>query len=296
MEHWLPCIPPKVSHHAKRIVRVGKFARLADKAELTAARGDLIVMLQQIAPPMALDPTGSEPYRLELTYYWPYLTTDPKSFKVKRWLIPHITKPDCDNIAKTFIDCLVRTGFLQQDSRIWDLRIRKYRGPTPGIHFKLEVVNGVRPVPLGNPASHKARDRGVAEGPPDLPVGGVGAGPAGPLPEPPRGSHALHDLPADPEPAGNDASGERGEDRPEHPDPSDARHRRCDICTREQLTTVWDGVIRRCRECEQRNQTSGCPDCGHRGAVRGHASGHALCALCGADLTFRASLRFKVPR
>jgi Holliday junction resolvase RusA-like endonuclease len=110
MEHWLPCIPPKVSHHAKRIVRVGKFARLADKAELTAARGDLIVMLQQIAPPMALDPTGSEPYRLELTYYWPYLTTDPKSFKVKRWLIPHITKPDCDNIAKTFIDCLVRTG------------------------------------------------------------------------------------------------------------------------------------------------------------------------------------------
>jgi hypothetical protein len=33
----LACVPPRVTHHSKRIVRVGRFSRLADTPELKAA-------------------------------------------------------------------------------------------------------------------------------------------------------------------------------------------------------------------------------------------------------------------
>lgn len=36
LDFTLVCIPPRTSHHAKRIVRVGAFSRLADKPELVA--------------------------------------------------------------------------------------------------------------------------------------------------------------------------------------------------------------------------------------------------------------------
>jgi Holliday junction resolvase RusA-like endonuclease len=171
---FLTCIPPRVSHHAKRIGRRGKFARLADKAELTAARGDLISMLMAFAPPTPLDC----PLRLQLTYFWPYLSSDRRVLIQNKIPIPQITKPDCDNIAKTLIDCLVRCGFLVNDSRIWWLEVAKYRWHTPGILILLEERHGERSEVLAARyrAARKDGDPRLADSAPDHALEGSGDG------------------------------------------------------------------------------------------------------------------------
>src|SRR3990167_120693 len=70
----LACIPPKTSHHAKRIVRVGQFSRLADKPELVAAKGmlDGLLLPHQPAAPIV------GPVSLELELTWPWRSSESK--------------------------------------------------------------------------------------------------------------------------------------------------------------------------------------------------------------------------
>jgi Holliday junction resolvase RusA-like endonuclease len=128
----VPCVPPKTAHHAKRIVRVGGFARLADKPELTSARHTLLALLQPHAPAAPL--VGPVALVIDLT--WPWLAGDGKRTRALG-RIPHDTKPDWDNAGKTLADVLVTLRYLEQDSRIVDGRVRKWRGDSPGIRVQL---------------------------------------------------------------------------------------------------------------------------------------------------------------
>jgi len=126
----LPCIPPKTSHHAKRIVRVGGFSRLADKPELEDAKATLDALLLEHRIPAPIG--GDGPVVVDIQLTWPWLTGDAKKVRALG-RIPHDTKPDWDNAAKTLCDRLVKLRFLSQDSRIVDGRVRKWRGDAPGI-------------------------------------------------------------------------------------------------------------------------------------------------------------------
>ena len=130
---FLPCIPPKVSHHAKRIVRRGKFSSLADSPKLETARGDLITLLKDYTPAAPYD---NVPLILRAEFIWPWLRGDTLRVRA-RGQVWHDTKPDADNIAKTLIDCLVCCAFFSHDSRIVSLKVLKFRGEKPGIDVQL---------------------------------------------------------------------------------------------------------------------------------------------------------------
>jgi len=133
----LVCVPPKTSHHAKRIVRIGRFARLADKPELVEAKQTLDDLLRPHQPAVPL--VG--PYRLTLEFDWPWRASEPKR---RRALgrVPMTSKPDCDNAAKTVTDRLVRLRFIEDDAAICDLRVRKFWGDEAGIRVVIETVEG----------------------------------------------------------------------------------------------------------------------------------------------------------
>lgn len=132
---FIACIPPRVSHHHKRIVRIGGFSRLADRPELVAAKMTLESLLLPYQPARPL--TGA--VSLVLDFTWPWKASDTKRVRVG-CRIPHDTKPDWDNAAKTITDRLVTLRFLEQDSRIVDGRVRKWRGDVPGIGVQLRAV------------------------------------------------------------------------------------------------------------------------------------------------------------
>ena len=133
MTFFLACVPPKTAHHAKRIVRIGGFARMADTPALQQARGTLEALLLPHQP--AVPVTGPVVLTLDLT--WPWLQADRQRDR-QRGRIPHDRKPDWDNAAKAICDTLARLRFFEQDSAIVDGRVRKWRGDTPGIRITLQ--------------------------------------------------------------------------------------------------------------------------------------------------------------
>lgn len=131
----LACIPPTASHHRKRIVRIGGFARLADKPELVAAKAtlDALLLPHQPAQPVA------GPVALSLVFTWPWRASEPKKRRAAGRL-PHTSRPDLDNLAKTLTDRLVALRFLEDDAAVSDLRLSKWWGDEPGITIAIDPL------------------------------------------------------------------------------------------------------------------------------------------------------------
>jgi Holliday junction resolvase RusA-like endonuclease len=135
LSFFLPCVPPKATHHAKKIVRVGKFSRLADKPELVSAREMLMALLRPHQPKKPIAP----PIVLSLEFTWPWRGGDSAKTRA-RGRLPSIVKPDADNSAKLLTDVLVALRFIEADQHIAELTVRKWIGEPAGI----EVFIGKR--------------------------------------------------------------------------------------------------------------------------------------------------------
>ena len=46
-------------------------------------------------------------------------------------LLPHVVKPDADNLVKSILDSMTRAGVWADDAQVCDLRVRKWRGVRP---------------------------------------------------------------------------------------------------------------------------------------------------------------------
>lgn len=134
---WLPCIPPKATHHRKKIVRLRskhgqEFSKLADTTALTDAKVFLETLLipHQIAQPVPA------PVELSLEFTFPFRKSEPKRNLLKH-RIPHTSKLDCSNLAKTFEDRLVSMWFIEDDGQVARLHVSKWWGDQPGIAVKI---------------------------------------------------------------------------------------------------------------------------------------------------------------
>lgn len=132
---FVACVPPKTNHQRKRIVRIGGFARLADKPELVAAKALLDAVLLPHQPLMPV----FGPVRLELEVTWPWRSSEPK----KRRLLgcaPHTSRPDASNILKTIEDRLVALRFIGDDANVCEVTVRKFWGDEPGIRVTITPI------------------------------------------------------------------------------------------------------------------------------------------------------------
>jgi Holliday junction resolvase RusA-like endonuclease len=134
IEFFLVCVPPSANHQNKRIVKIGHFARLADKPELLAAKEMIDGLLVPHRPHAPL----AGPLTLTLEFTWPWRAGD--SAKVRaRGRVPMTVRPDCSNLAKTTEDRLAALRFLEDDALVCELVVRKFRGDHPGIGVRLEA-------------------------------------------------------------------------------------------------------------------------------------------------------------
>jgi len=138
----LECIPPKTSHHAKRIVRIGGFSRLADKPELVEAKHSLEALLLPFQPAQPIP----GPVSLFVSYTWPWVDSrHGKAGSLRRQRVqaagrqPHTTKPDLTNVTKTLEDRLVLLRFLENDQSVAELHVSKYWGNRPGIGITIRT-------------------------------------------------------------------------------------------------------------------------------------------------------------
>lgn len=128
----LACVPPRTAHHAKRIVRVGQFSRLADKPELQAAKVMLDALLlphQPLAPLVG-------PVVLELEFTWPWRASESQRSRA-RGRQPMTSRPDVDNASKTLTDRLMALRFIEDDAAVVELHVTKWWGPEAGIAVRI---------------------------------------------------------------------------------------------------------------------------------------------------------------
>lgn len=133
----LPIVPPRTTHQAKQIVRVGGFTKLADKPELREVVSDYMSLLRPYVPER---PFGYA-VKIDLEFTFPWRKSDSKRIRALGNM-PHTSRPDCDNMAKTIIDVMVKLGFMWDDSQIYDIHIRKWWGDKVGINVAIEEVEG----------------------------------------------------------------------------------------------------------------------------------------------------------
>lgn len=141
LEFRIDCDPPRTTHHAKKIVRMGRFSRLADTPDLVAARETWIALLRPFAPANPIP----GPICLQLEFTWPWRGSDTKRDRALG-SIPSVVKPDCSNAAKTVEDIMALLRFFENDNEVSDLRASKYLGDRPGLKVSVGTID-FRPVP-----------------------------------------------------------------------------------------------------------------------------------------------------
>lgn len=77
--------------------------------------------------------------RLDLVFYMPRPASRNRK-KDPAGEIPHLGRPDVDNLFKAVADCLKAANFIAEDSLICDSRIQKFyhaKGKSPGVDLRL---------------------------------------------------------------------------------------------------------------------------------------------------------------
>jgi Holliday junction resolvase RusA-like endonuclease len=131
--------PPTATHHSKKIVKCGRFTRLADTQKL---RDAISIWEARLAPHRIASPIGG-PIRLTIhaVFSPPKSETSTRS-KAARFealgLVPKTSKPDCSNLAKTLEDRLVALGFIEDDKAVYSLQVLKFWGLHPRTTVTIE--------------------------------------------------------------------------------------------------------------------------------------------------------------
>jgi Holliday junction resolvase RusA-like endonuclease len=141
LEFFIVCDPPKTTHHAKKVTKIGKFYRIGDKPELAEARQTLEALLLPFQPQSPVQ----GPVTLTVTYTWPWLIKHkPRDRAAGR--VRKTSKPDLSNLIKTIEDRLVALRFIENDQSVAELHVQKWFGEKPGILIRIETL--VSEVPL----------------------------------------------------------------------------------------------------------------------------------------------------
>ncbi|MBQ0113380.1 MAG: RusA family crossover junction endodeoxyribonuclease [Bacteroidales bacterium] len=135
MEFFIKCNPPKTTAQATTRVFKNKYTGKMFIGKSEKGRGvreELMALLRPYTPEKPID----KPIRMVVEWGYPYLKSVRKRDIGK--ILPCTSRPDCDNLAKFFLDCLTRLGFWTDDSLVYDLRFRKFYTQDAGIGVKIE--------------------------------------------------------------------------------------------------------------------------------------------------------------
>lgn len=73
---------------------------------------------------------------LYINYFYPHLKSEPNWMKEE--LMFMTSRPDGDNLSKPVVDCMVKSGYFEDDSYL-SVKPNKWRSPHPRIEFRFEV-------------------------------------------------------------------------------------------------------------------------------------------------------------
>lgn len=74
-----------------------------------------------------------------IQFAYPYLNSHPSPIKKHKLIIPKVTKPDVDNLAKLYIDC-VKSCVVNEDCIFYQETIQKVYATKPFVKIRIELT------------------------------------------------------------------------------------------------------------------------------------------------------------
>lgn len=125
------------SAQAKRAVKTAKGIRFFHSKGYERSERDLVLELTR-QKPVDHEPLN-EPLICSIATVFPYRKSERKSIVGSGHLLPRDTRPDVDNITKLYLDCLVKSGWIKDDSLIWALSVSKQWGPPEKVGVSMTI-------------------------------------------------------------------------------------------------------------------------------------------------------------
>lgn len=133
IDFHLDLIPPEITAQHKGVTMRGGRVRVYTKQAIKDLERTYCLALSAHRP---FKPIVG-PVRATVTFTFPWRASEPAKNRKLGWR-PRDTKPDADNIAKLFADCMGICGFFAKgDEQIASLTILKGWGDRPGIRVRL---------------------------------------------------------------------------------------------------------------------------------------------------------------
>ncbi len=130
----VPGIP--VAKGRPRFRRFGKFVSTYTPAKTLAAEKSLIEKVRKFKPELPI----VEPVHLDITFFMPIPKSTPKKKAeiMRKEGLPHIKRPDLDNLVKLVKDAL-NGVFWKDDSQIFSMNVSKKYSENPATEITIKT-------------------------------------------------------------------------------------------------------------------------------------------------------------
>ena len=132
----LDCVPPTATAQQKGAFVCGVRVRFFTKKKVRQSENFLAALLSMHAP----DVPFSEPVAVTVRWTFPWRKSERKSIVRAGVPVPHVSRPDLDNLEKNLLDVLTRLRFWTDDSLVADKRTSKFWGQNPGIDVTIRPM------------------------------------------------------------------------------------------------------------------------------------------------------------
>jgi len=136
----VPIDPPPTHQSALRVLKRkdgGMFIGKMKSSPAVKWKNAFELLLQATKPKVPMDGV----LRASINFGYPLL----KKHKTCPMVEAKITRPDCDNLVKSVLDCLVNTGYIVDDSNVAHLSVSKY------YHFAAPFIDVIITEEKNNP-------------------------------------------------------------------------------------------------------------------------------------------------
>ncbi len=129
------CNPPTATSQQKGAFRCGNGIRFFTKPHVKQAQKDLAEYLRPFSPENRLEGALC----LQLKFKFPMRKSETKARRALE-SIPHIKRPDVDNLAKLTVDVMASLGWFKDDAQISKMILEKEWTNEPGIIGKINEL------------------------------------------------------------------------------------------------------------------------------------------------------------
>lgn len=100
--------------------------RFFHTSEYQAAEKELVLALTGQKTRQGID-TIRQACRVRVELLFPYRAAEKAAIRKAGIPVPHTVRPDLDNLSKLYLDALVKSGWIEDDSLIYVLTLEKWR-------------------------------------------------------------------------------------------------------------------------------------------------------------------------